>query len=79
VDAQTTEEYDAIGRGPIFSADGKHVAYSVKNANKWSVVVDGKVGEDYGGTGPLVFNPDGTLEYVAVKDNTLYRIKYAPK
>jgi hypothetical protein len=44
------------------------------------VVVDGQAGAEYdaiGKNGPT-FHSDGVLEYLAIKDNSLYRVKHIP-
>ena len=69
---------------PLFSPDGKHVAYAAKNRNKWLVVVDGRPGPECGFIvrGGPTFHADGVLEYLAVKlvgkKKTLHRIKHVP-
>lgn len=47
VDGKAGTEYDDIPSPPIFSPDGKRVAYAAKNGEKWLVVVDGHAGEEY--------------------------------
>jgi len=44
------------------------------------VVVDGQAGAAYQGVfkGTLNFSPDGVLEFLAMKENSLYRVKYIP-
>jgi hypothetical protein len=44
------------------------------------VVVDGQAGAEYDGIaqGSLIFTPDGVLEYLAIKEDSLYRVKYIP-
>jgi hypothetical protein len=63
-----------------FSPDSAHFAYAMKRGETGdsSVVVDGKVRASYAGVacGPVFLN-DGTLEFLAIKGDTLvkYRIK----
>jgi RNA polymerase sigma factor (sigma-70 family) len=38
--------YDDMRR-PLFTGDGKHVAFAARKADKWRVVVDGKEGAEY--------------------------------
>ena len=39
--------------------------------------MDGQVGAEYDLTSYPIFNRDGVLEYLAVKERTLYRVKYS--
>ena len=63
--------YDDIMKGtPVFSPDGKRVAYSARKGGRWFVVVDGQAGPEYDGimAGTPVFSPDGKrLAYVPEK------------
>ncbi len=69
---------------PVFSADGNHVAYAGKRGDNYVVVRDGKEGPPVNDLlGPLIdniitrklaFAADGSIEYLAVKDGSLYRI-----
>jgi hypothetical protein len=46
-----------------------------------SRMMDGQEDANYDkaiGQGSMIFRPNGTLEYLAVKGNTLYRIKHTP-
>ncbi len=74
----------AEARLPVFSPDGKHVAYVVarREWRRWvrRCVEDGAEGPAYdeiGRVGPT-FHPDGVLEYLAAKHGTLYRVKHIP-
>ena len=42
------------------------------------MVVDGVVRAEYDRIYTPTFNPDGSLEYLAVKDNSLYRVQHLP-
>jgi Tol biopolymer transport system component len=82
VDGKAGTEYDDIPSPPIFSPDGKRVAYGVKKGEKQLVVVDGKAGKEYdeisGGFPPIklapvrfsavVFSPDGKRVAYAAKN-----------
>ena len=78
VDGQAGAEWENIIRDSLsFSADCKHVAYGAVKALKVSVVIDGREGPWYDvmiQNGPT-FHPDGSLEYLAIKENTLYRVQ----
>jgi len=75
---------DANSFTPVFSADGNHVAYAGKKIDGYVVVRDDKEGpvvNDLLGplfdnviTRKLSFARDGSVEYLAVKDEKLYRI-----
>jgi len=99
-DGQAGPRFNEVGP-PVFSPDGKHMAYAAMteaekvtkseySANNWSIVLDGQPGPKYTFIldGSLVFNPDGTLEFLALKSisqsvgifltSPLYRVKYIP-
>jgi Tol biopolymer transport system component len=75
---------DANLFAPVFSADGNHVTYAGKQGEGDVVVRDDKAGPAVSDLlGPLVdnvitrrphFAADGSVEYLAVKDGSLYRI-----
>lgn len=82
VDGHAGPEYDQIADGtPAFSPDGKHVVYGAKLGTKWFAVVDGQTlaGYDYIVKNSLRFQPNGVLEYLAVKEGSLYRVKHMPR
>jgi Tol biopolymer transport system component len=83
VNGQSGAEYDALIAQPVFSLDSKHVACWVRNrkSGKEFVALDGKPGSEYDDiyyAFPLIFNPDGVLEFLAFKNHSLYRVKYIP-
>ncbi|HYL11749.1 MAG TPA: hypothetical protein VEV41_01865 [Terriglobales bacterium] len=79
VDGKAGAEYDTIGGGTlVFSPDGKRVAYGARKGANWLVVVDGQEGAEYAWIGTLSFSPGGVLEYLATKEESLYRIRYEP-
>ena len=69
---------------PVFSSDGRRVAYAAKKAGKCLVVVDGQPGPEHDRVpcGP-VFRSDGVLEYLAVEEaaegSVLYRVTHAAR
>jgi WD40 repeat protein len=103
VDDRPVAEYYEIGDW-VFSPDVKHLAYTAvthKSAfadwgpyggAKWSVILDGHAGSEYSIILPhtLVFDPNGTLEFLAVQQEghsrgiigdphgSLFRVKYIP-
>lgn len=81
VDGKAGAEYFACGH-PVFSPDSKRVVYKAKKGAtgaKWLIVVNGKEVAEYHRIGDhLTFGSDGILEYIAWKDNSLYRVKHIP-
>jgi Tol biopolymer transport system component len=57
VDGKASAECDDFF-GPVFSPDGKRVAFGVRQNGLWSVVLDGNSGAEYGAISSLVFSPD---------------------
>jgi hypothetical protein len=56
-------------------------AYIAETGDKSFMVVDGVQGPAYSwipGDGPPRYRPDGTLEYLGVRDKVLYRVRVAP-
>ena len=68
-------EYDALGHFE-FSHDGTHLALVAKKANRFVITVDGTERAEYHtvAAGP-VFRRDGTLEFLAADDKSVYRIE----
>jgi roadblock/LC7 domain-containing protein len=68
VDGKEGKQYDGIVGSPIFSPDGKRVAYAAVIGDKQFVVVDGKEGKQYDGiVGSPIFSPDSKrVAYAAV-------------
>ena len=62
VDGQASAKYLKIGRSsPLFSPDGKHVAFAAFKIGGWVVVLDGHESrKKYDKVGPLIFSPDGS-------------------
>lgn len=87
LDGVTQPLYASL-RGPFsyhvsegFSADGMRFAYIAETGDKSFMVVDGVQGPAYSwipGDGPPRYRPDGTLEYLGVRDKVLYRVRVAP-
>src|SRR6185436_7438542 len=67
VDGVGGRAYEAAS-APVFSPDGKHVAYKAKEGKRWFVVLDGQEqkGFDALGSGKIVFSADSRrMAYVA--------------
>ena len=80
VDGQERPEYQ--GTGPLwFSPDSKRVAYLARKGRNVFLVEDGEAGPKYNDIlyNSLIFQPNGVLEYLAKKENSLYRVKHIPK
>jgi len=72
VDGRRGPEFDSLG-GPVWSADGKSLAYRARRGPRreegaWCVVVDGKPGPDHEAVGDPVFGPDNAVAYACRKD-----------
>jgi Tol biopolymer transport system component len=81
VDGQAGPQYDQILRHSLaFSPDAKSVAYSAKAGTNGLVVVNGQAGPKYESICDYspTFNSDGSLDYLAVRDKTLYRVHCSP-
>jgi hypothetical protein len=64
-----------IAPEPLFSPDGRHLAYMARRGAKWMVVEDGKPGPAYEEIGAFspVFSPDGEhLAYVVDRGKTAF-------
>ena len=76
LEGQQGPEYKLI-HNISFSPDGKHLVYIANKDNYWFFVVDGLEGSKY--TSILfdtqIFRPDGVLEFLAIKQGILYRVK----
>jgi Tol biopolymer transport system component len=62
-----TREFDDVGQ-PVFSPDGQHLAYRVKQKNHEVIVLDGKETAEFEDVGQPVFSPDG--------QHLAYRVKH---
>ncbi len=80
VDGTKGPEYDGIGSdGPIFSPDSRDLAYVAFSGHKPVVVENRNQGIAYDRMfGAPSFSPGGSLEYLAVKDKTIYRVRARP-
>jgi Tol biopolymer transport system component len=58
VDGQPGPKYEMV-QMPVFSSDGKRLAYIATEGEEYFVVVDGQRGPRYEAVGPPVFSPNG--------------------
>ncbi|MBM3472064.1 MAG: hypothetical protein FJX75_02170 [Armatimonadetes bacterium] len=71
---------------PFFSADSRHVAYVARDGKREWVVVDGRDGPHYDRVfrdreicdAQVSFHPDGSVQYVAQRGDTIYRVRRFP-
>ena len=69
--------YGLPWRAQDFRADGTPIGYAEsKGQSKWMVGWDGHLGNEYDSIvmNTVHFLADGSLEYVGVRNNTLYRV-----
>ena len=67
---------------PAFSTDGNHLAYSgCVNGSRWHLVVDRQAGPSYAlaSSARPTFAPDGSLTYLAIRGDTLFRVTRRPQ
>lgn len=71
VSGQESSQYQRVDSTPIFSPDGKRVAYMAQKDDFWYVIVDGQQqAQGYRRIGEIVFSLDGKeLAYVAYDEN----------
>jgi Tol biopolymer transport system component len=85
VDGKAGKKYDFIGP-PVFSPDGKHVAYSAYKYDKWLVVLDGVEGKSYDGMFTpgypsdqwrprVIFDSPDSLYYIARIGKSIYLVE----
>jgi Tol biopolymer transport system component len=76
-------EPEAVGIGILkFSPSGNRLAYSITTYPKGNaesrMVVDGRLGPEFDRVWEPSFGADESVEYLAVKDTTLYRVRHLP-
>jgi WD40 repeat protein len=79
LDSKTVVECDGVATTPArFSANGRHFACMIRQGTKWRMVLDGEPGPLFDRLFDVTpeFAPDASLEYPAVRDNRLYRVKH---
>ena len=74
LDGEKSEPFEYLPGEPVFSRDGKRLAYAVAEERRGNVrmrmVVDGKAGPAFHRIGAYRFSPDGKqIAYMAVKDD----------
>ena len=83
VDGERQAVFERIGKIPIFSPDGRDVAYVARDdRKKWRIVVNGAVGEPLDGylNSGFGFRPDGSLAcYVVDLPDKLLRFTLRPR
>ena len=83
-DKGVAQDYDLGGQiTPLFSSDGRHMAYSAHGDGAWQVVIDGHAGPQCQAIvnpepARYSFDADGTLVYLAIKDDSLCRVRQKP-
>jgi len=65
---------------PVFSADSKHIAFEINKNGKQLVMVDGQPGKEYDSVckGAPFFRPGGVMDYLAIRDHSLFRVRCVP-
>lgn len=58
-DGKEGERYDAVA-DPVFSSNGKKLAYRGKRGRVWRVIVDGQKSDEYDFVGRPIFSKDGS-------------------
>jgi hypothetical protein len=70
--------YDDAAR-PVFSPDSRHFAYRAGRGDRALVVVDGRPGLEYDRLlGGPEFRDDGALEWLALRNDSLLRVRLPP-
>ena len=72
--------YDEIEPSPVFSSNGKRIAYGAKRGKERFVVVIGKEGRPYDavvalGESRIVFDSSSSLHYFALKGDDIYLVE----
>ena len=75
VDGKEEKSYEGINKSPIFSPDGRRLAYGVKSGDRELIVIDGKEERVYDATGFPRFSPDGKrVAYPAKQGNRWFMV-----
>jgi hypothetical protein len=78
VDGVAGEQFESVLGLPVFSDDGKHVAYvACVGDNATKLVVDGESTETFENMeiGELKFSEKNAIEFVAVRGEVLFRVR----
>jgi hypothetical protein len=72
IDGTEGKHYDEVGT-PVFSPDGRHVAYRAFHKNRWHMVVDNTEGDEYESMlNSPIFSPDNQrVSYIAGRGKKL--------
>ena len=80
VNGRAGDGYDGISLDTLtFSPDGNHLAYIARRDAKWTLVADGQAGADYDEVVRSLPAPDGGMDFMSIKDKTLYRVECMPR
>jgi hypothetical protein len=79
VDGRQQGPFDIVGV-PVFSREGRHLAYLAGLGDKWFIVMDGKKGRTYdfilGSTrGGVYFETENSLYYLAMQGDEVYLVE----
>ena len=82
LDGVAGKAYEQIDpRSLAFSPDGGHIAFSAERGKKWFVVVDGTESRPFDAiplNGALSFDREGALNFIAVRDRQVLRVRAVP-
>jgi hypothetical protein len=80
LDGRESGECGLVYVGPAFSQDSRHIVYLCKNGMTFSLVLDGQPGSAYDQIllADNIFSPGDIVEFLGVRDNSLYRVKSIP-
>ena len=70
------EEFDCVSGTPVFSADGKRIAYSARKGSKWFIVVGKHKSDAYDAVSEPTFAGKGKwVIFAALRARTLMRVR----
>ena len=74
LDGKPLAKFEAVSR-VSFSPDGRGLIYQAKIQGRPVWIINGKAFTEYPQISPPQFRPDGSVEFLAVKAGTLFRVK----